>query len=31
MTLRGEGIVLEFHRIVEGYIERRFGSVTAAH
>jgi len=31
MTLRGEGIVQEFHRIVEGYIERRFGSVTAAH
>ena len=24
MTLRGEGIVHEFHRIVEGYIERRF-------
>ncbi|MBL0086008.1 MAG: flavodoxin-dependent (E)-4-hydroxy-3-methylbut-2-enyl-diphosphate synthase [Ideonella sp.] len=31
MTLRGEGIVQEFHKIVEGYIERRFGSVTAAH
>jgi (E)-4-hydroxy-3-methylbut-2-enyl-diphosphate synthase len=31
MTLRGDGIVQEFHRIVEGYIERRFGSVTAAH
>ena len=31
MTLRGEGIAQEFHRIVEGYIERRFGSVTAAH
>ena len=31
VTLRGEGIVQEFHRIVEGYIERRFGSVTAAH
>ncbi len=31
MTLRGEGIVHEFHKIVEGYIERRFGSVTAAH
>jgi (E)-4-hydroxy-3-methylbut-2-enyl-diphosphate synthase len=31
MTLRGEGIAQEFHRIVENYIERRFGSVTAAH
>ncbi len=31
MTLRGEGIVQEFHKIVESYIERRFGSVTAAH
>ncbi len=31
MTLRGEGIVNEFHKIVESYIERRFGSVTAAH
>ena len=31
MTLRGEGIVHEFHKIVESYIERRFGSVTAAH
>jgi (E)-4-hydroxy-3-methylbut-2-enyl-diphosphate synthase len=31
MTLRGEGIAAEFHKIVEGYIERRFGSVTAAH
>ena len=31
MTLRGEGIAQEFHRIVESYIERRFGSVTAAH
>ncbi len=25
MTLRGEGIAQEFHRIVEDYIERRFG------
>ena len=25
MTLRGDGIAEEFHRIVEGYIERRFG------
>ena len=31
LTLRGDGIAQEFHRIVEGYIERRFGSVTAAH
>ena len=29
MTLRGEGIVTEFHRIVEDYIERRFGGATA--
>ena len=27
MTLRGEGIAQEFHRIVESYIERRFGAV----
>ena len=31
LTLRGEGIAQEFHRIVERYIERRFGSGTAAH
>ena len=31
MTLRGEGIVQDFHRVVEGYIERRFGAVTAGH
>ena len=31
MTLRGEGIVTEFQAIVEQYIERRFGSVTASH
>ncbi len=31
MTLRGEGIVQEFHQIVEGYIAKRFGSATAAH
>ncbi len=31
MTLRGEGIAQEFHKIVESYIERRFGAVTAAH
>jgi (E)-4-hydroxy-3-methylbut-2-enyl-diphosphate synthase len=30
MTLRGEGIAQEFHRIVEDYIERRFGAATAA-
>jgi (E)-4-hydroxy-3-methylbut-2-enyl-diphosphate synthase len=26
LTLRGEGIAQEFHKIVEGYIERRFGA-----
>jgi (E)-4-hydroxy-3-methylbut-2-enyl-diphosphate synthase len=26
MTLRGAGIAQEFHRIVEDYIERRFGA-----
>jgi len=31
MTLRGDGIAQEFHRIVESYIERRFGAATAAH
>jgi (E)-4-hydroxy-3-methylbut-2-enyl-diphosphate synthase len=31
LTLRGEGIAQEFHKIVENYIERRYGSVTAAH
>ena len=30
LTLRGDGIAAEFHRIVEDYIERRFGGVTAA-
>jgi len=30
MTLRGEGIAEEFHRIVEDYIERRFGGAVAA-
>jgi (E)-4-hydroxy-3-methylbut-2-enyl-diphosphate synthase len=30
LTLRGEGIAQEFHKIVEGYIERRFGAVTSA-
>jgi (E)-4-hydroxy-3-methylbut-2-enyl-diphosphate synthase len=31
MTLRGEGIAQEFHRIVEDYIERRYGHMAAAH
>ncbi len=31
LTLRGEGIAREFHKIVEEYIERRFGAVTAGH
>jgi (E)-4-hydroxy-3-methylbut-2-enyl-diphosphate synthase len=31
MTLRGEGIATEFQRIVEGYIERRFGHAVAGH
>jgi (E)-4-hydroxy-3-methylbut-2-enyl-diphosphate synthase len=31
MTLRGEGIAAEFQKIVEDYIERRFGAATAAH
>ena len=31
MTLRGEGIVQEFHQIVERYVERRFGTATASH
>ncbi len=31
MTLRGEGIAREFQTIVEQYIERRYGTVTAAH
>jgi len=30
MTLRGEGIATEFHKIVETYIERRFGGAAAA-
>jgi len=28
VTLRGEGIAREFHRLVEDYIERRFGAGT---
>ena len=31
MTLRGEGIAQEFHKIVEDYIERRFGAAAATH
>ena len=31
MTLRGDNIAQEFHKIVESYIERRFGSAIAAH
>jgi len=31
VTLRGDGIVQDFHRIVEDYIERRFGAATASH
>ena len=31
LTLRGDNIAQEFHQLVETYIERRFGSVTAAH
>ncbi|MCU0772971.1 MAG: flavodoxin-dependent (E)-4-hydroxy-3-methylbut-2-enyl-diphosphate synthase [Ideonella sp.] len=29
MTLRGEGIATEFHKLVEDYIERRFGQSVA--
>ena len=31
LTLRGEGIAEEFHRIVEDYIERRFGARNPVH
>ncbi|WP_353093269.1 flavodoxin-dependent (E)-4-hydroxy-3-methylbut-2-enyl-diphosphate synthase [Methylibium sp.] len=31
MTLRGDGIAREFQNVVENYIERRYGSITAAH
>ena len=31
LTLRGEGIAEDFHRLVEDYIEKRFGSTAAAH
>ena len=30
LTLRGDGIVQEFHRIVENYVENRFGAASAA-
>jgi (E)-4-hydroxy-3-methylbut-2-enyl-diphosphate synthase len=30
LTLRGEGIATEFHKIVEDYIERRFGAIAAS-
>ena len=30
LTLRGEGIAQEFHRLVEAYIERRFGAKASA-
>ena len=31
LTLRGEHIAEDFHRIVEDYIEKRFGAAAAAH
>ena len=31
LTLRGAGIAEEFHRLVENYIEKRFGSAAASH
>jgi (E)-4-hydroxy-3-methylbut-2-enyl-diphosphate synthase len=31
LTLRGESIAQDFHRIVEDYVERRYGTVAAAH
>jgi (E)-4-hydroxy-3-methylbut-2-enyl-diphosphate synthase len=31
LTLRGEGIAAEFQKLVESYIERRFGAATTAH
>ena len=31
LTLRGEGIVQEFHQLVQAYVERRFGTATSAH
>ena len=29
LTLRGDNIAAEFHALVEGYIEKRFGTVAA--
>jgi (E)-4-hydroxy-3-methylbut-2-enyl-diphosphate synthase len=31
MTLRGDNIAADFHRIVEDYVERRFGGVNASN
>jgi (E)-4-hydroxy-3-methylbut-2-enyl-diphosphate synthase len=31
LTLRGEGIAQDFQKLVEDYIERRFGAAAAAH
>ncbi|EHR71777.1 1-hydroxy-2-methyl-2-(E)-butenyl 4-diphosphate synthase [Burkholderiales bacterium JOSHI_001] len=31
LTLRGEGIAQEFHKLVESYIERRFGASAPSH
>jgi (E)-4-hydroxy-3-methylbut-2-enyl-diphosphate synthase len=31
LTLRGEGIARDFQKIVEDYIERRFGAAIAGH
>ncbi len=31
LTLRGDGIAADFQKVVEDYIERRFGAATAAH
>jgi (E)-4-hydroxy-3-methylbut-2-enyl-diphosphate synthase len=31
LTLRGEGIVQEFHKIVENYIDRRFRAEATPH
>ncbi|MES2959450.1 MAG: flavodoxin-dependent (E)-4-hydroxy-3-methylbut-2-enyl-diphosphate synthase [Pseudomonadota bacterium] len=31
LTLRGDNIAVEFHQLVENYIEKRFGTVAASH
>jgi (E)-4-hydroxy-3-methylbut-2-enyl-diphosphate synthase len=31
VTLRGDGIAQEFHKLVEDYIERRFGAAASTH